>query len=532
MFIFKIELSNYKLFDKDFKLQFAPITLFTGTNNSGKSSINQILMAILDSQVKGSRIFNHLQLNNDLVKLGNYKRIVTNGNKSKNIKITLPIIFRTQSSFGKSNFLIQYEFKESDDEAITDKIIIYQEANKKTIFLSFKRNYKQEIDPDSPDDIHWDAYFNIDAITKYFIDCRLISSNFLFYDYGGISEYLTSNEFIQLRSKEIELIKWYINDTITTSDLRHFISFFTHWSYFTDILTINSSDPDKVQQHLDELNALGLTYNSMELSIAGSDFFYLHLKDFLSEIFTHINDHQYYYSSYRTISAIQERVINLPRTNSQLTTSIFSNVNKILSNKEQIGLCYTLSQYIRKWLVEMEIGDDITITSIDKSNILIDIISNGENIPLIDLGLGYRNIVMLLFTIVSNYYDNSEANAFYTYMDRPIIILEEPEMNLHPKLQSKVADLVIDANKSFDIQFILETHSEYIIRKLQYLVANKTAQPDKLLLYYFNKEDSTKCRRINFTDSGSLDKPFGKGFFDEATTLQFELYKIQSQQKN
>lgn len=69
------------------------------------------------------------------------------------------------------------------------------------------------------------------------------------------------------------------------------------------------------------------------------------------------------------------------------------------------------------------------------------------------------------------------------------LIIEEPEANLHPNLQSKLADILVMAHQTFGIHFILETHSEYLIRKLQYLVAKKDISQDDVRIYYFNSDE-------------------------------------------
>ena len=109
-----------------------------------------------------------------------------------------------------------------------------------------------------------------------------------------------------------------------------------------------------------------------------------------------------------------------------------------------------------------------------------------------------------------------------------MILLEEPETNLHPKLQSQIADFLLDAIKTFEVRFIIETHSEYIIRKIQILTAEKLLKPTESVIYYFNekKEDeSKKVIKIEIKPNGTMSNEFGKGIFDEATNLKFELLK-------
>ena len=125
------------------------------------------------------------------------------------------------------------------------------------------------------------------------------------------------------------------------------------------------------------------------------------------------------------------------------------------------------------------------------------------------------------------------------YPGNKIVAIEEPETNLHPALQSKLADFFIDAAQQFNIQFIIETHSEYLIRKLQYLTAktDSNLEPEDTVIYYFSHPDKVpvgedQVKKININDDGSLTDDFGTGFFDEALHWKFELIKLTNPQKN
>ena len=108
------------------------------------------------------------------------------------------------------------------------------------------------------------------------------------------------------------------------------------------------------------------------------------------------------------------------------------------------------------------------------------------------------------------------------------IAIEEPEIHLHPRYQSLLADLFVDAYQNFGIHFIVETHSEYLIRKLQNLVARGSIKPDTLsFLYVEDGNDSDeKVREIGIAEDGRLTSAFGPGFFDEADSLAMNLLKI------
>lgn len=109
------------------------------------------------------------------------------------------------------------------------------------------------------------------------------------------------------------------------------------------------------------------------------------------------------------------------------------------------------------------------------------------------------------------------------------IAIEEPEIHLHPKYQSLLADMFLDAYQNHGIHFLIETHSEYLIRKLQTFVGKKIISPDTISILYAEENPAPgedRIRRIGIKDDGRLESAFGSGFFDEADSLAMDLLKI------
>ena len=129
---------------------------------------------------------------------------------------------------------------------------------------------------------------------------------------------------------------------------------------------------------------------------------------------------------------------------------------------------YNKTLFIGKWAKKFNISEEIIPTTDTKFG-FHSLEVNGR--PLVEQGTGISQIVYILLSIALNP-ENSK-----------IFLIEEPEANLHPKFQSLLADMFIDATKTFNIQFIIETHSEYFIRKMQYLTAKKEVSPtDKMCI--------------------------------------------------
>ena len=76
-----------------------------------------------------------------------------------------------------------------------------------------------------------------------------------------------------------------------------------------------------------------------------------------------------------------------------------------------------------------------------------------------------------------------------------------------------------------------------MIRKLQYLTAEKEIEPGEVNIYYFNADEfvskeEPKVKKIQIDEFGALSDNFGPGFFDEATNLKFELIRLNKGQNN
>ena len=190
------------------------------------------------------------------------------------------------------------------------------------------------------------------------------------------------------------------------------------------------------------------------------------------------------------------------------------------------------------WLKVFGIKDELRIEPIKTFGASVYL---GERL-IEDYGQGTSQIVFILLEIAliasgSEYNGSFDQSGAYNYevgYNSSICYLDEPEKNFHPSFQSKFADMVIDANQKFNIQFIIETHSEYLIRKLQYLTAKKEIKPNDTKIYYFHDPENIPkgqkhVKEINILEDGSLSDDFGPGFFDEAINLKLDLLKLKNQ---
>lgn len=183
------------------------------------------------------------------------------------------------------------------------------------------------------------------------------------------------------------------------------------------------------------------------------------------------------------------------------------------------------SGFISKWMREFEVGAYLEIVDVYGEAYRVNVIdSDGHNVPLAHKGTGTIQLVTLLMRLAS--YD-AEAG-------KRIVVIEEPEQNMHPKLQSKLADLLYEVWKESNgnLQFVVETHSEYLVRRLQVIAAEKIKSGvsveevnEDFKVYYF-PEDGTPYS-MDFQRNGCFEESFGPGFFDEAGNSYRALFKLE-----
>lgn len=94
------------------------------------------------------------------------------------------------------------------------------------------------------------------------------------------------------------------------------------------------------------------------------------------------------------------------------------------------------------------------------------------------------------------------------------LIISQPEIHLHPSVQAAFADYIVYNVKHQKKNYILETHSEYLINRLRLNVVKKELDPTDVKTYYFeNTSDGSIVYDIKFTQKGEI-KNAPQGFFD------------------
>ena len=148
----------------------------------------------------------------------------------------------------------------------------------------------------------------------------------------------------------------------------------------------------------------------------------------------------------------------------------------------------SLQEDVAKWLKQLGLVDDFSVKSTDVRERFYEVTVKigGCESALVDVGFGVSQVLPVIAMLLS-----APAGS--------IVLLEQPELHLHPNAQSALADLMLHAAETRGLQLIVESHSEHLLRRLQRRIAEAEqafARPENIKMYFCapSKKGSTICQ--------------------------------------
>lgn len=163
-------------------------------------------------------------------------------------------------------------------------------------------------------------------------------------------------------------------------------------------------------------------------------------------------------------------------------------------------------------LKEMQLIDEFKVNPISdqRQEYEVKVRAKGSKdwVDLPDVGFGISQVLPVL------------VQCFYA-PHGSIIIMEQPEIHLHPGAQAALADVMIDVINSREggedrnIQLVIETHSEHFLRRLQRRIAEDVVSRDKVAAYFANTSKSPPVLETLEIDIFGNIRNWPKDFFGD-----------------
>lgn len=182
----------------------------------------------------------------------------------------------------------------------------------------------------------------------------------------------------------------------------------------------------------------------------------------------------------------------------------------------------TLIEEINRWVERFDFGFRLQCRTLVEGAFEL-VVQRSEDSPwvnLADTGFGLSQILPL---IVQGFYGRSGS----------VVVAEQPEIHLNPRLQSVLADLFVAVAKR-KVGVLVETHSEHLLLRLRRLIADKVIPAKDVAIYYVEREgDSSSVRPVPVAENGHIEPAsWPRGFFDESLREALALAAAQSQPKH
>ncbi len=166
----------------------------------------------------------------------------------------------------------------------------------------------------------------------------------------------------------------------------------------------------------------------------------------------------------------------------------------------------SLEETVAGWLRNMGIIHSFSVKQIGKDRkdyeVLVQKTKQSPKVLITDVGFGLSQVLPVLVLC-------------YYVPEGSVLLLEQPELHLHPSAQSWLADVFIDVVENRKVQVIVESHSEHFVRRLQLRIAEKKIPPDKTALYFCEMRNSAShSEKLDIDLYGNINN-WPKDFFGD-----------------
>ena len=182
-----------------------------------------------------------------------------------------------------------------------------------------------------------------------------------------------------------------------------------------------------------------------------------------------------------------------------------------------------IEQRISHWLQEMELAYSFSLNWVEAQDsttyeVRIQKTPSSPPVTLLDMGYGLSQFLPVL------------VHCYYA-PEGSTLILEQPGIHLHPKVQSQLADLLIEVITERKLQILVESHSEHLLNRLQRRIAEEKISVDKTALYFCsNDEGTSNIKRLKVDEFGNIAN-WPENFFGDEMGDLFAMTKAQRERQ-
>ena len=186
------------------------------------------------------------------------------------------------------------------------------------------------------------------------------------------------------------------------------------------------------------------------------------------------------------------------------------------------GEKWSLETIVARHLLDMGLIHSFRVETLGQGSqvfrVLVRESADSAEVPITDVGFGVSQVLPVLVL------------CFYAPRNSTII-LEQPDIHLHPAVQSRLADVLIAAAEQRNVQILIESHSEDLLTRFQRRVADESLSEEKLGLWFCESDAGvSRISRLRMDDYGNVAN-WPKDFFGDEFGEIAEITEQQERRK-
>lgn len=486
-----IRLKNYKCFEDTGAIDILPLNFLVGCNSGGKSTFLEFF-PLFQQSMHINRNGAFLWTGNN-VDLNDFKTVVRNGQDNISVEIEFERIPLYSGSLGHNNLYLEnvkLVFVISEvafGDAITYVCLSF---NGQTIEVRLKESVSDEI------------IINGENMGKE--DEPIVHSS----TSSLLPKFLFGNALYELTSRKgsKELYSWARqnlkgDDGAMTASMLFRMRYIVNKEEFEKRISVHKKDETEILD-IQHIYNLALLYNINDI-IDVVNYYMLEFADKTEFI--------------QPLRATAERYYRNRNISVNSITPSGDNIAMFLLRLQREELLGGFNEWLR--LNDMQFGVELNEEGGFLELKIVEEGKKGQNI--VDVGFGYSQILPILANIWKDlFYVDSLGNRV-SYCPTSLVLIEQPELHLHPRFQRKFAELltkcVMQLQKSGkDVRFVIETHSQDILNSVGRSIAYGDFDARLVNIYLFNAQMENMSKYIekaSYSKEGFLEN-WPVGFFD------------------
>lgn len=507
-----LRLKNFRSLTDTGEIEIKPITLLLGQNSSGKSTFVRsfaLLKQGITVRARGPFLWV-----GELVDFGGVSETISNFGEERKLSLTynfeLPELLSilrkdiTLRSAGTADFSISISEIESLEK--TDISFEYEISLGKENF-TFSLNREGEF-----------SYFSINGVDYTDLMSQLSAKHWKgpipsFSD-KRVDDALKKTESDEAPNTFERKLKEFINNYIhgRTGEQKRDILFDRLIRFpraLPQVLKIYATGDSFWKKHTKDWTIKSPEFNELKRLVLG--FRFLDYMNLISEYTIGLLDRSKYITPLRASAERYYRKQGLAVDELDARGSNFSQFLNNMSIFEQIKFSEWSQKFFGVSIKVEEQGGHLSVFITSKEN-------PSAKVNITDTGFGFSQ----MFPILAQLWIAQDSAQQKKSVDIPILFsIEQPELHLHPRLQANLADVLVSSIKAaneanIDLRLIIETHSEYLVNRLGYLISKKEISNTSASVLIFDREsylEPTKIIRANYNSRGYLEN-WPHGFFE------------------